>query len=140
MLEPLRVRRVGGGAEIPSAAGARAVNPQATSGTSTTTPQRAASPSTTAGAHSAGEVPLTSTTAGAHSAGEVPPLSPSGPSAPSGSPAPSPIQATPPRPRTQLQSGIIKPKQITDGHVRWCNACVTREPSTVHEAFADSRW
>jgi hypothetical protein len=44
------------------------------------------------------------------------------------------------RPHTRLQSGIVKPKIITDGHIRWCNACITSEPETPSEAMQDPRW
>jgi hypothetical protein len=40
----------------------------------------------------------------------------------------------------QVQSGIVKPKLITDGRVRWCNACVTGEPATPQEALQDPKW
>jgi hypothetical protein len=81
-----------------------------------------------------------------------------GSSAPQGSPAPSPSPApappqqavTPPtspatsppaaRPHTRLQSGIVKPKIITDGRIRWCNSCVTGEPETSQEALKDPKW
>jgi histone deacetylase 1/2 len=58
-----------------------------------------------------------------------------------GSPAPQASVAPPDaRPRTRLQSGIVKPKLITDGRVRWCNTCVTGEPATPQEAMQDPRW
>jgi hypothetical protein len=44
------------------------------------------------------------------------------------------------RPRTRLQSGVSKPKQYTDGTIRYANFCSTGEPSTNAEAFSDSRW
>jgi histone deacetylase 1/2 len=44
------------------------------------------------------------------------------------------------RPHTRLQSGIVKPKLVTDGRVRWCTACVTGEPETSLEAMKDPRW
>jgi histone deacetylase 1/2 len=44
------------------------------------------------------------------------------------------------RPRTCLQSGVSKPKQYTDGTIRYAYFCYTGEPSTTVEAFADSRW
>jgi hypothetical protein len=50
---------------------------------------------------------------------------------------------TPSRPKTRLQSGIVKPKKFTDGNVCWCNSCITgeaREPATVQEALRDSCW
>lgn len=51
-------------------------------------------------------------------------------------------QGLPHRVSTRLQQGIIKPKQYTDGTVRWCmNAAVTSdEPTCVEEALGDSRW
>ena len=51
--------------------------------------------------------------------------------------APAPIASGP---RTRLQSGIVKPKVYTDGHVRWCNSCITGEPENLKEAFGDPRW
>jgi hypothetical protein len=54
-----------------------------------------------------------------------------------GSPAP---QVPAARPRTRLQSGIVKPKLITDGRVRWCNACVTGELATPQEALQAPKW
>lgn len=70
-----------------------------------------------------------------------PPLSPeisSSGSSVTGAPAES---ATPPRPITRLQRGISKPKQYTDGTVRWCMAAASSdEPATVSEALRDDRW
>jgi histone deacetylase 1/2 len=39
-----------------------------------------------------------------------------------------------------LQGGIVKPKQYTDGCIRWCNTCVTGEPSTIQEALSNPCW
>jgi histone deacetylase 1/2 len=44
------------------------------------------------------------------------------------------------RPHTRLQSGIVKPKLITDVHIIWCNACVTEEPETLQEVLQDPQW
>jgi hypothetical protein len=44
------------------------------------------------------------------------------------------------RPRTRLQSGVSKPKQFTDGTIRYANFCSTGEPSNITEALSDSRW
>jgi hypothetical protein len=44
-------------------------------------------------------------------------------------------------PRTHLQQGISKPKQFTDGTVRYGNAAARiTEPSSVSEALADPQW
>jgi hypothetical protein len=47
--------------------------------------------------------------------------------------------------RTRLQSGITKPKEYTDGTIRYDrikfgNYCSTGETSNSTEAFADARW
>ena len=47
---------------------------------------------------------------------------------------------TAPGPRTRLQRGIVKPKVYTDGHVRWCNSCITSELENLKEAFGYPRW
>jgi histone deacetylase 1/2 len=39
-----------------------------------------------------------------------------------------------------LQGGIVKPKQYTDGCIRWCNTCVTGEQSTIQEALSNPCW
>jgi histone deacetylase 1/2 len=39
-----------------------------------------------------------------------------------------------------LQSGITKPKQFTDGTIRYGNLCSTREPQSVQEALGDPNW
>lgn len=71
--------------------------------------------------------------AGEHDAS---PVLPGGSSVSPGSSLPAPS-----RPKTRLQNGIVKPKQYTDGTIRWCNACVTgKEPSTVQEALHDPLW
>jgi hypothetical protein len=44
------------------------------------------------------------------------------------------------RPRTRLQSGIIKPKQFTDGTIRYGNLCSTGEPESLQEALVDPNW
>jgi hypothetical protein len=44
------------------------------------------------------------------------------------------------RPHTRLQSGVSKPKKFTDGTIRYAYFCSTGEPSSIAEAFADSRW
>lgn len=44
-------------------------------------------------------------------------------------------------PRTRLQQGISKPKQFTDGTVRYGNAAARiTEPSSVSKALADPQW
>jgi hypothetical protein len=35
---------------------------------------------------------------------------------------------------------VSKPKQYTDGTIRYAHFCSTGEPSTTAEAFANSRW
>jgi hypothetical protein len=57
---------------------------------------------------------------------------------------PAPV-SSPVRLRTRLQSGIVKPKEYTDGTVRYDrvkygNFCSTGEPSSTTEALADTRW
>lgn len=46
------------------------------------------------------------------------------------------------RPTTCLQHGIVKPKQYTDGTVRWCMLASSEaeEPVTVSDALRDTRW
>jgi histone deacetylase 1/2 len=44
------------------------------------------------------------------------------------------------RPRTRLQSGVSKLKKFTDGIIRYAYFCSTSEPSSIAEAFSDSRW
>jgi hypothetical protein len=44
------------------------------------------------------------------------------------------------RPRTPLQSGIVKPKQFTDGTFRYGHLCSTGEPQSVQEALGDPKW
>jgi histone deacetylase 1/2 len=49
------------------------------------------------------------------------------------------------RPRTRLQQGIVQPKIITDGRIRYdrirfANFCSTGEPSNLQEALDDPRW
>jgi hypothetical protein len=44
------------------------------------------------------------------------------------------------RPCTRLQSGLSKPKQFTDGTIRYANFCSTGEPSSITEALSDSHW
>jgi hypothetical protein len=116
----------GAHAATPPAAGA--MNPPATGGV--TVPPAASLPSLPADVSSAGS--------------STPPGSPAPPSTASMAPASPPPASSPvadvPRPRTRLQGGIVKPKQYTDGCIRWCNACVTGEPSTVQEALGDPRW
>ncbi|KAK1601470.1 hypothetical protein QYE76_016922, partial [Lolium multiflorum] len=57
-------------------------------------------------------------------------------------PVPDPVAA---RPRTRLQHGIVQPKIITDGRVRYdklrfANFASTGEPTTVQEALGDPAW
>jgi histone deacetylase 1/2 len=49
------------------------------------------------------------------------------------------------RRHTRLQSGISRPKEFTDGtirydRIRFGNFCSTGEPTSSSEAFSDSRW
>ena len=44
------------------------------------------------------------------------------------------------RPRTRLQSGIIKAKVFTDGTVHYGNFCSTGEPQNLQEALDDPVW
>jgi hypothetical protein len=55
--------------------------------------------------------------------------------------------AAPPleRPRTRLQDGIVQPKIITDGRIRYDKLrfayfCSTGEPDNIQEALGDPRW
>ena len=61
---------------------------------------------------------------------------------PAGSPVPSAnVEApSPPRRRTRMQHGIIKPKKFTDGTIRYGNFCATGEPENLQEALDDPRW
>ncbi|KAK1604909.1 hypothetical protein QYE76_028690 [Lolium multiflorum] len=48
-------------------------------------------------------------------------------------------------PRTRLQHGIVQPKIITDGRIRYdkirfANFCATGEPDNLQEALADPNW
>jgi histone deacetylase 1/2 len=55
-----------------------------------------------------------------------------------------PVSAmTPPsRPATRSQHGIVRPKQYTDGTVRWAMAVTSTpdEPTTLRDAFQDPNW
>jgi histone deacetylase 1/2 len=42
--------------------------------------------------------------------------------------------------RTRLQSGIVKPKKLYDGMIRYGLFSSTGEPDSLHEALADSLW
>lgn len=46
------------------------------------------------------------------------------------------------RPVTRLQRGIVKPKQYTDGTVRWCmnTQMKSEEPNSVEDALRDRKW
>jgi hypothetical protein len=48
----------------------------------------------------------------------------------------------PSRPHTCLQDNIVKPKQFTDGTIKYGHRgfCVTREPQTLLEALEDENW
>jgi hypothetical protein len=63
-----------------------------------------------------------------------------GSSAAGGSPADMPSSPEIQRPKTRLQSGIRKPKQYTDGTIRYGNLCSTGEPQSVQEALQDRNW
>ena len=82
---------------------------------------------TALGAHAP---PLQATASGAH---EFAP----GSSTTSSSPAATP---DPPRHQTRLQSGIIKPKKLYDGMIRYGMFSATGEPNSVDEAISDSKW
>jgi hypothetical protein len=59
-----------------------------------------------------------------------------GSSLPTNSAAPSP----PRRPRTRLQDNIRKPKQYTDGTIRYGLLSDTREPSSLRDALGSPHW
>lgn len=44
------------------------------------------------------------------------------------------------RPRTRSQHGIVRPKQYTDGTIRYGNLCSIGEPQTLQEALSDTNW
>jgi histone deacetylase 1/2 len=44
------------------------------------------------------------------------------------------------RPRTCLQSGIVRPKTFRDGTIRYDKYSSTGEPSDLNEALADPKW
>ena len=39
-----------------------------------------------------------------------------------------------------LPSGIVKPKKVYDGMIRYGNFCSTGEPESVQEALDNSNW
>jgi hypothetical protein len=43
------------------------------------------------------------------------------------------------RPRTRAQAGIHKPKQYTDGTIRY-GMITTTEPTSISDALADNNW
>jgi hypothetical protein len=45
-----------------------------------------------------------------------------------------------PRHQTRLQSGIIKPKKLYDGMIRYGMFSTTGEPNSVDEAISDPKW
>lgn len=47
--------------------------------------------------------------------------------------------ASPPWPRTRLQSGIVKPKQFHEVIIRYGNFCSTGEPENIQDALDDPR-
>ncbi|KAK1629428.1 hypothetical protein QYE76_003743 [Lolium multiflorum] len=64
-----------------------------------------------------------------------------------GSSVPAPIVSAPAahRPCTRSQMGVVKPKIVTDGRVRYdrirfANFCSTGEPENLQEALDDPRW
>lgn len=92
-----------------------------------------------------------STAAGGSStptAAHVPSPSPTAAHAPSSSPvssAPVPVVVAPDdlnvtRPRTRMQNNIRKPKQYTDGTVRYGMLTSAREPNNLQEALTDENW
>lgn len=60
----------------------------------------------------------------------------------SGTPPPDLTPSPPPRPTTRAQHGIVKPKQYTDGTVRWgmITTCEPEEPSSLKAAFESPDW
>jgi hypothetical protein len=44
------------------------------------------------------------------------------------------------RPRTRLQSGIVRPKKFTDGTIRYGMYSSTGEPSDLNEALGNPKW
>jgi hypothetical protein len=62
------------------------------------------------------------------------------PAAPTGSSAAPNPAASPMRPNTRLQSGIVKPKIYTDGTIWYANFCSTREPKNLIEALNSPKW
>ncbi|KAK1682449.1 hypothetical protein QYE76_043297 [Lolium multiflorum] len=64
-------------------------------------------------------------------------------SAQDGSSVPSPSVAQPApvqRMRTRSQSGIVQPKTLPYGFIRWGNFCATGEPQTLQEALGHTSW
>jgi histone deacetylase 1/2 len=59
---------------------------------------------------------------------------------PSGAPSALPSAPEPQRPKTRLQSGIVKPKSLYDGMIRYSFFSMTGEPNSVQEALANSKW
>jgi transposase InsO family protein len=55
-------------------------------------------------------------------------------------PVPSPPAAHHPRPHTRLQSGIRKPKQFTDGTIKYGLLAANGEPNTLDEALTNTNW
>jgi hypothetical protein len=60
---------------------------------------------------------------------------------PTGAPLVSSIpDSEPQRHQTRLQSGIVKPKRMYDGMIRYSFFSATGEPNSVREALANSKW
>lgn len=51
-----------------------------------------------------------------------------------------PVQSSPRQPRTHLQDNIRKPKQYTDGTVRYGLLTQTLEPTSLHDALTSPNW
>lgn len=51
-----------------------------------------------------------------------------------------PAPPAPSRLRTRLQHGIRKPKEYTDGTVKYGLLSITGEPNNLEDALQDKRW
>jgi histone deacetylase 1/2 len=108
-------------------------SPTAGAGSSTAAPVHPSAPagSPAPGSDSEEDFPLPAAGAGAAGGGS---------SAAGRSPADASSSPEIQRPKTRLQSGISKPKQYTDGTIRYGNLCSTGEPQSVQEALQDPNW
>lgn len=50
------------------------------------------------------------------------------------------MPSAPTHPVTRLQRGISKPKQYTDGTIRYANSVTIAEPATLWDALCDRNW